>query len=241
MERLGRALLAVPTGQLRVVYLEERLRGVEPLPLVRALACAQREATLGSVAARVVIDTFGALIDAGRLEPMRRSALVAGAQMVSEDAIIPIVERGAVNDGELEERARRARRGTLADTETLGRRKSLARTATGDVLLKLLDDPHPDVIKNAMLNPRVTESLAVRVAARRPVPSPILEVVARSRFGAAHAVRRALVLNPSCPSALACRLIASMTAADLDDVRSSLELSVEVKSAAEALLRGRSR
>lgn len=224
-----------------MIYLEERLRGAEVLPLVRALACAQREAVMGSSLARVVIDTFGALVDAERLDRTLRSALVTGAQMVGEAAVIPLVERGAVNDIDVEGRRRRAQRGTLADSETLGRRKSLARVAAGDVLLKLLDDPSPDVVHNALLNPRVTESLAVRVAARRPVPAMILDVVSRSRFAAAHAVRRALVLNPDCATALACRLAASMTAADLEDVATSTELSVEVRHAAELLLRGRGR
>jgi hypothetical protein len=39
----------------------------------------------------------------------------------------------------------------------------------------------------------------VRVAARRPVPPAVLNVVSLSRFGNRHAVRRALVLNPDCP------------------------------------------
>ena len=36
-------------------------------------------------------------------------------------------------------------------------------------------DPHPDVIRNAMLNPRLREPLVVQLAARRPNTAAILE------------------------------------------------------------------
>lgn len=234
----------MPNGQLRVVYLEERLKDAPALPLVRALACAQREAVLGSAHARVLLDTFGALIEEERLDRALRSALVTGALMVSEAAVVPLVERAAANDAGVDERraGNAPKKGSLADSgETLGRRKSLARTATGDMLLKILDDPHPDVIRNALLNPKLTEAHAVRVAARRPVPPAVLEEVARSRFATRHAVRRALVLNPDCPAKLACRIVASMTAADLEDVVASTGVCTEVKNAAELLLRGSAR
>lgn len=232
----------MPPGQLRVVYLEELLKDAPALPLVRALACAQREAVLGSAHARLLLDTFGSLVEQSRLPSAFRAALVTGALMVGEAAVVPLVERAAANDGDFDERREKAKKGSLADSgETLGRRKSLARTATGDLLLKILDDPHPHVIRNALLNPKLTEAHAVRVAARRPVPPAVLEEVARSRFATRHSVRRALVLNPDCPPRLACRFVASMTAADLEDVLSSTGVSNEVKNAAQLLLRGSAR
>ncbi len=239
VERIGRGLLAVPQGQLRTVYLEERLKDAPALPLVRALACAQREAVLGSATARVVIDTFSQVVAEERLAPELRNALVTGALMVGEHAVVPLVDRAAANDSDTGARGEKARRGSLAHAgETLGRRKSLARTAMGDLLLKILDDPHPDVIKNVLMNPNLTEPLAVRVAARRPVPPAVLSVVAQSKFGNRAHVRRALVLNPDCPPKLACRLVATMTAADLEDVVNASGLGTEVKNAAALLLKG---
>lgn len=240
--RLGRGLLAVARGQLRVVYLAERLKGAPALPLVRALACAQREAMLGAAHARVVIDTFSQVVAEGRLDAKLCSALVTGALMVGEVAVIPLVDKGAANDCESSARGDKAKRGSLAHAgETLGRRKSLARVATGDLLLKILDDPHPDVIRNALMNPKLREEDAVRVAARRPVPSAVLDVVAKSRFSNSHAVRRALVLNPDCPPKLAYRLVATMTANDLEEVVASNGVGSEVKNAAELLLKGPAR
>ncbi len=242
MDRLGRGLAAVPAGPLRVVYLEERLKNAPALPLVRALACAQREAVLGSAPARVLVETFGLVVENNRLDGTLRSALVTGALMVGEQAVVPLVERPAANDGDSSARDEKAKRGSLAhDGETLGRRKSLARTATGDTLLKILDDPHPDVIKNALMNPKLKEEHAVRVAARRPVPPAVLDVVGNSRFSNRQAVRRALALNPDCPTKLACRLVATMTAADLEEVVAASGVRVDVKNAAALLLKGRPR
>ena len=129
---------------------------------------------------------------------------------------------------------------SLADAgETLGRRKSLARTATGDLLTKLLDDPDPQVIQNALMNPHVTEDHAVRVAARRPVPGAVLDAVSKSRFANNAAVRRALVLNPDCPLKLAQRLVSTMTPVDLYDVVHGTGVAKEVKAIARRLLDSR--
>jgi hypothetical protein len=240
--RLGRGLLAVPRGQLRVVYLAERLKSAPALPLVRALACAQREAMLGAAHARIVVDTFSQVLAEGRIDAELRSALATGALMVGEAGVIPLVDKGVANDSADRSPSDKAKRGSLAHAgETLGRRKSLARVASGDMLLMILDDPHADVIKNALMNPKLREEHAVRVAARRPVPPAVLDVVAESRFSNAHAVRRALVLNPDCPPKLAYRLMATMTANDLLDVVASNGVGSEVKNAAELLLKGRAR
>jgi hypothetical protein len=226
-----------------VVYLEERLKDAPVLPLVRALACAQRVALVGALPARVVVETFGFFVGGGRLDTAVVRALVTAALMVGEEAVIPLVDRSAANsNGDADDRRERAKKGSLADLgETLGRRKTLARTATGDLLLRVLDDPHPDVIQNALLNPKLTEALAVRVAARRPVPPAVLDVVAKSRFANRHAVRRALVLNPDCPPKIACRIVGTMSVADLEEVVVATGVDVAVKNAAELLLKRRAR
>ena len=51
---------------------------------------------------------------------------------------------------------------------TLGERKSLARRPDRAMLDRLLHDPHPDVIRRLLRNPRLTEDDVVRLAARRP-------------------------------------------------------------------------
>jgi hypothetical protein len=241
VERLGKALGGVAQGPLRLAYLEERLREAPIAPLVKMLACAQRESVRGVVPARLVVESFTILLDDNRVEQDTHAALVATALALGEDAVVALVEKPAANDlpggtgG-----TGKAKRGSLADAgETLGRRKSLARTVTGEMLNKVLDDPDPQVIQNALMNPHVTEDHAMRVAARRAVPAGVLDAVARSRFGNASAIRRSLVLNPDCPLKLAQRLVSTMTPVDLHDVVHATGVAKEVKAVARRLLDSR--
>ncbi len=240
VERLGRAMAAVAQGPLRLAYLEERLREAPIAPLVKMLACAQRESVRGAVPARLVVESFTLLLDDNRVEKDTHAALTATALALGEDAVVALVEKPAANDLPGAGGAHRAKRGSLAEAgETLGRRKSLARTVTGDVLTKVLDDPDAQVIQNVMLNPHVTEEHALRVASRRPVPGGVLDAVARSRFGNAASIRRALVLNPDCPLKLAQRLVSTMTPIDLHDVVHANGVAKEVKAVARRLLDSR--
>ncbi len=240
VERLGRSIANVAAGVQRTVYLADRLGDAPVAPLVKALACAQRESVRGSAEARVFIDTFTMVVEDGRLDNGTQAALVATAIALGEDAVVALVERPAANDMPQSGGKQKIKKGSFADDgETLGRRKTLARTVTGNELLKILDDPDVQVIQNAMLNPQMTEELAVRVAARRPVSGGILDAVARSRFANASAVRRALVLNPDCPQKLAQRLVSTMTPVDLHDVVHARELSKEVRAVARRLLDSR--
>jgi hypothetical protein len=241
VEKLGRSIGNLAAGVQRVAYLNDRLTRDTPVaPLVRVIACAQRESVRGSIEARILIETFTMLVEQGGLDPSTQAALVATALAFGEDAVVALVEKPAANDLPTAGGQDRARRGSLAEEgETLGRRKTLARTVSGDLLLKILDDPDPQVIQNAMLNPHMKEEYAVRVAARRPVSAGILDAVARSRFANASAVRRALVLNPDCPQRLAQRLVSTMTPADLHDVVHARDLSKEVRATARRLLDSR--
>lgn len=240
VERLGRSIANIAAGPQRVAYLADRLDDAPVAPLVKAIACAQRECVRGSVEARIFVNAFTEVVEAKRLTRETRAALVATAIALGEDAVVALVEDPAANDLPVDGVRGRARKGSLAEEgETLGRRKTLARTATGDLLLRVLDDPDPQVIQNAMLNPQLTEHLAVRVAARRPVSPGVLDAVSRSRFANAAAVRRALVLNPDCPQKLAQRLVSTMTPVDLHDVVHARELSKEVRSIARRLLDSR--
>lgn len=239
VQRVGKALSNIPAGEMRLAYLRERVRDAPIAPLVRLIACAQRESVRGDVAGRLVVEVFTQLLEGEGINQETHAALTATALALGEDAVVNLVERPAANDlpgGGVA----RVKRGSLAEAgETLGRRKSLARTATGDTLTKLLDDPDPQVIQNALMNPYVTEDHALRVAARRPVPGGVLDAVARSRFGNNSAVRRALVLNPDCPQKLAQRLVSTMTPVDLYDVVHANGVAKEVKAVARRLLDSR--
>jgi len=99
---------------------------------------------------------------------------------------------------------------------TLGERKALARTHDRQQILLLLRDPHPAVIAILLDNPHITEEDIVRIASARPaVPASLAQVAAHARWSVRHAVKRALVLNPSTPLADAIRIATTLPFQDL--------------------------
>jgi hypothetical protein len=113
---------------------------------------------------------------------------------------------------------------------TLGERKALARGPQRELIARLLRDPDPQVIRNILENPRLTEQDVVLVAARRPASADVLRQVLASRWLARYHVKRALVMNPYTPSDVAVRLLAALTEPDLRLVISDPNLAEEVRA-----------
>jgi hypothetical protein len=105
---------------------------------------------------------------------------------------------------------------------TLGERKSLARTNKREDLLLLIRDPHPAVVEILLGNPHVTETDILKIASFRPaVPEALTKIAAHPRWSVRHAVKRALVMNPSTPLADAIRIATTLRRQEL------LELSTD--------------
>lgn len=102
---------------------------------------------------------------------------------------------------------------------TLGERKALARTHDREQLLLLLRDPHPAVVAILLENPHLTESDVVRIASTRPmVPAALTTLAAHPRWSVRHAIKRAIVLNPSTPLADAIRIATTLRAQELREL-----------------------
>jgi hypothetical protein len=83
---------------------------------------------------------------------------------------------------------------------TLGERKSLARKPDRMMTERLLRDPHPDVIRQLLTNPKLVEDDVLSLASRRPCRPDVLTEIARvPRWSHRPRVRLALVLNPDTP------------------------------------------
>jgi hypothetical protein len=120
---------------------------------------------------------------------------------------------------------------------TLGERKALARTHRRDKLLLLLRDPHPMVVAILLDNPHITEADIVKIAAMRPaVPEALAKVAAHPRWSVRHAVKRALVLNPSTPLADAIRIATTLRAVELDELAADHALPEPLRKHAAELL-----
>jgi hypothetical protein len=120
---------------------------------------------------------------------------------------------------------------------TLGERRSLARRATRAAFDRLLDDPHPLVIRQLLENPRLTEDDVVRLATRRPAHGTTLRELANSPKWLCRArVRMSILLNPGSSSALTYPLLGVCTRTELREVTRSTHISDELRHAAAEYL-----
>ena len=120
---------------------------------------------------------------------------------------------------------------------TLGERKALARTHRRDKLSLLIRDPHPQVVAIVLDNPHVTEGDIVRMAAARPaVPEALAKIAAHPRWSVRHAVKRALVLNPSTPLADAIRIATTLRAPELAELAADHSLPEPLRKHATEVL-----
>ncbi|MFL5262159.1 MAG: hypothetical protein ACJ79L_07105 [Anaeromyxobacteraceae bacterium] len=126
---------------------------------------------------------------------------------------------------------------------TLGHQKALARGARDpDLLARLAAGGEPDVVRELVRNPRLTEAQAVRIAARRPCrPETLRAVAAHERWRRAPAVLRAVAQNPYAEPALATKLLPRLTAADLASIADDGTLHPLVRAAAARLVQMKKR
>ena len=120
---------------------------------------------------------------------------------------------------------------------TLGERKFLARQHDRPMLDRLLRDPHPAVIKNLLINPRITETDVVRLAARRPTYRDIQSEIAKSqRWSTRPRIWVALVQNPYTPQTISIPLLSLLNRQDLSEVAHATDLPSVVRASALDLL-----
>lgn len=138
------------------------------------------------------------------------------------------VKRRALKDGVENEHLER----------TLGERTSLARTTRDrDLLDRLIRDRNPKVIQNLLLNPRLIEGDVVRIAALRPSSPAVLHEILRSaKWSTRYGVKKALALNPYFPVGEAATLLPMLTAPDLEQISTTLDVAAAVRDAAREIL-----
>jgi hypothetical protein len=114
---------------------------------------------------------------------------------------------------------------------TLGERKSLARKPDREQMNRLLRDPHPDVIRMVLANPKVVEEDVLAVAARRPCRPDVLTEIARQlRWAHRPRIRMALVLNPDTPLEIAAPVVGLLMRHELRLVATSPTVAPAVRA-----------
>ncbi|MCP3164477.1 hypothetical protein [Myxococcus qinghaiensis] len=131
-----------------------------------------------------------------------------------------------------------ARADANAFSQSLGHLKQQARlTRDPDTLSRLATVSNPSVLRNVLINPRLTEDLVVRIAARRPArPEPLLEIWRSPRWSVRHTVRRALVFNPYLPPEIGAKIVPLLNSSDLRELHSSAALHLSLREQAARLL-----
>jgi hypothetical protein len=227
-----RATRSIPEAELRVSYVKAFLREADVVELARSLDVVCARAEQAEPAAR---EALVALVDA-----LQDPSLHALVQTLREEAVgvphlalerlvrAPPEVKGRETPEPDEDRIPDYGRGRPL---TLGERKSLARKPDREMTERLLRDPHPDVIRQLLSNPRLTEEDVLSLAARRPCRPDVLKQIARTpRWAHRPRIRMALVLNPDSPLDVTAPLVGLLVRQELLLVATSTTVAATLRA-----------
>lgn len=234
---LARRLAAVPDAALRVAYVGSTLSSLHPTHATDVLLVAQARAdTRDPLATSLWLASATSLLAAER-DALRRTI---AAHAEARDAFGLVAALVDLPDERLsmdEEDEQRVPDYGSDRPLTLGERKSLARKPRRAMLGRIAQDPHPDVIRQLLGNPALTEADVIAMVARRPVPrATLLEVAASARWTERPRVRLALVRNPYTPTHVAVSYVRGLALQELREIVDASELPSVVRSVARTLL-----
>jgi hypothetical protein len=256
--RWAKVLVSLRTAQLRVAWLREELRALhageaaEALELVCAAADAadaRAEAFVHALVELLAQPDMSEARDALRKEARLRRLLTLERLLRKPYAASTHVRKSfeppppdlddeiALSTDNPDARPRDVPDYGRGRPLTLGERKSIARRPPPHLLHKVLSDPHPDVIRNVLAAPRLTEDDVVHLATKRPNKAEVLLEVARHpRWCQRPRVRLALVMNPTTPHEIAIAMVALLRRNELQSVVIATALHPAVRAAASERL-----
>lgn len=128
----------------------------------------------------------------------------------------------------------------ILESVSLGHRKTIARSPRSPILERVLKDPDPRVVEQALRNPRLREREVLAVASRRPCEEPIFWMLLRSQRWSLHMpIQRAIVRNPHAPQRLAVGLAVLLLDTDLIEIIQDDDASAAIAGAARTTLEWR--
>ena len=218
-ERLKRTLLTLPDAELRVGWLADKLRSLPSADAARALDSLCEDAESHASEAREVLVTIALLLaamaDQAWVDELRAHA---GAERLL--CLDRLIRRGPpASEPPLRPDAAPIPDYGAGRELSLGERRSLARRPSRQQFERLLADPHPLVIEQLLLNPKLTEADVVRLVTRRPARAELIRSVARSpRWLCRERVRLAILNNPGTPAEVAIPLLGLCTRRQLQEL-----------------------
>ena len=170
------------------------------------------------------------------IEPERHQNLISMARETESHATLVWLLSPRAEKFKIVEHAEHLLAMELRD-QPLGVRRAMARTASIDLIQRLATDTDPEVIRNLLSNPKVTESTVLSICSARPTSSvPLETILQHSRWNRIYRVRLALLHNPYLDQTLAINLLPFLTVRDLQDVRRDGTLGPTLRSAAGTFL-----
>ncbi len=125
-------------------------------------------------------------------------------------------------------------------TLALGIKKTLAKTAGGEVLRALIQDGYPEVVRLCLENPALTESQLYKVISRRMTPAGTIRTIAEHpAWTSRYHVRFALLRNEHTPLARSVRFLPGLRTVDLKELYRDPHLPPSVRPAVHRDLLGR--
>jgi hypothetical protein len=115
-------------------------------------------------------------------------------------------------------------------TMPLGNKKTLAKKAAGNLLLKLLQDRLPEVVALCLNNPHTVEGHLYKIISRRDTSPDTIAMIARHpNWCGRPMVRFALLRNPHTPLSLSAQFLETMKLIDLRELYQDPSLPITVK------------
>ena len=176
-----RCLSVLDGGEAIIGAAARELNRAEPIEAARALGCLIDAAADDGRVSRVLGALIGALTRARPedLPDEARDRIAAAAEAFGIAQVTAVFVSGApmrtLNEGETPQADP-----TMAGV-SLGHKRERARSVNPDRAARWAAESDPSVIRNFLLNPRITEDLVVRVAARRPARAETLREIWESR------------------------------------------------------------
>lgn len=183
-----------------------------------------------------VLSSFLAALDLEAAQIPHAAALKRLASLQDLDEVAALFPEGPPKQ-ELDASAA-AKADARLFSSPLGYLKTRARLTTNpDELAKLAIVSNPAVVRNVLLNPRLTEELVVRLAARRPArPEPLVEIWRSPKWSVRYPVRKALVFNPYLPPEVGAKIVPLLQIQDLEALAADTGVHEALRHQARLLL-----
>ena len=234
---LARRLAALEEGAIRTRAAACALATEEPAAAAELLADAVALAGEGASALATALGE--ALLAPGpelaydHLAAIYAAAVAGGHEAVRELLVAPAPRRAFQEP--------RDRADPRLAHLTLGHKKTLARGHRDpDLLARLAAEGEPVVVRELLRNPRLTEDLVVRIAARRPCRPETLRCLHQDgRWRTRPAVALAIAMNPFAEPELVAKLLPTLGARQLAAIGADASLHALVRALAARLASGR--